>query len=78
MPSAQLIYCTSVDDLVRLAGPIGRYLAMRGMPFMIIPANGRFPKLIGKYFGDRPMYYWGPDRPDMVDLAYTELGMFGI
>jgi len=78
MPSAKLIYCTSVDDLVRLAGPIGRYLAMRGMPFMIIPANGPIPKLIGKYFGDKPMYYWGPDRPDIVDLAYTEFGMFGI
>jgi hypothetical protein len=76
MPSAQLIYCTSFDDLVRLAGPIGRYLALRGMPSMIIPANGPVPKLIGKYFDGKPMYYLGPDRPQLGDLTYTEVAMF--
>jgi hypothetical protein len=75
---AQLIYCTAIDDLVRLAGPIGRFLALRGMPFMLVPANGRIPKLIGKYFEGKPMYFVGPDRPQLGDLAYTEVAMFGV
>ena len=77
LPSAQLIYCASIDDLVRFAGPIGRYLALRGMPFMVIPANGPIPRLIGKFFGGKPMYYRGPHRPQLGDLAYTEIAMFG-
>ena len=75
---AQLIYCTSVDDLVRLAGPIGSYLVLRGMPVMFVPANGPIPNLIGKYFDGRPMYYRGPTRPRLGDLGYTEMAMFGL
>ena len=78
VPTAQLIYCTSLDDLVRLARPIGKYLALRGMPLMLIPANGPIPKLVGKFFGGKPMYYLGPERPQLGDLAYTEVAMFGI
>ena len=77
VPSAQLIYCTSVDEVVRLAGPIGSYLTLRGMPFMIIPANGPIPKLIGRYFNGMTMYYCGPERPRLGDLAYTEVAMLG-
>ena len=35
IPCAQLIYCRDVADFVRFAGPIGRYLAWRGNPFVI-------------------------------------------
>jgi len=77
VPSAQLIYCTSVDEVVRLAGPIGSYLTLRGMPFMIIPANGPIPKLIGRYFDGKTMYYCGSERPRLGDLAYTEVAMLG-
>jgi hypothetical protein len=76
-PAAQLIYCPCTD-LVRLAGPVGKYLALHGMPFMVVPANGPIPGLLGKYFGGKPMYYRGPDRPRVGDLAYTEVAMFGI
>jgi len=77
IPVAQLIYCTSVDDLVRLAGPIGRYLALHGMPALLVPANGPIPNLTGKYFDGKPMYYRGPRQPQLGDLAYTEMAMFG-
>lgn len=78
VPTAQLVYCTSLDDLVRLAGPVGRYLALRGIPLMLIPANGPIPTLVGRFFGGKPMYYFGPEQPRLGDLAYTEVAMFGV
>jgi len=78
VPVAQLVYCASLDDLVRLARPIGKYLALRGMPLLLIPANGPIPKLVGKFFGGKPMYYFGPEPPQLGDLAYTEVAMFGV
>ena len=78
VPCAQLVYCTSLEDLVCLAGPIGRYLALRGIPLMLIPANGPIPKLAGRFFGGKPMYYFGAEPPRLGDLAYTEVAMFGI
>jgi hypothetical protein len=47
VPCAQLIYCRDVGDFVRFAGPVGRVLARRGRPFVIIDANGPIPGLIG-------------------------------
>jgi hypothetical protein len=77
VPTAQLVYCTSLDDLVCLAGPVGKYLALRGIPLMLIPANGPIPKLVGRFFDGKPMYYFGPEQPRLGDLAYTEVAMFG-
>ena len=45
VPCAQLIYCSDVADFVRFAGPIGRLLARRGLPFVIIDANAPIPGL---------------------------------
>jgi len=79
IPCAQLIYCRDVADVARFAGPIGRYLALRGRPFVIIDANGPIPGLIGKYFDDTmPKYFRGPARPRLGDLAYTEAALFGV
>lgn len=78
VPAAQLIYCDSIDKFARFAGPIGRYLALRGMPFMIAPANGPIAGLAGKYFGGKPMYFRGPSAPQLGDMAYSEISMFGI
>ena len=41
VPCAQLIYCSDVADFVRFAGPLGRALARRGRPFVVLDANGR-------------------------------------
>ena len=79
IPCAQLVYCRSLDHLVRCAGPIGRFLLMRGRPFVIIDSDGPIRGLIGKYFDGRmPRYFKGPDRPRLGDLAYTETAMFGM
>jgi hypothetical protein len=79
IPCAQLIYCRDVADVARFAGPIGRFLARRGQPFVIVDANGPIAGLAGKYFDETmPKYYRGPDRPRLGDLAYTEAAMFGV
>ena len=76
---AQLVYCRSVDQFVRFAGPIGRFLLARGRPLVVINSNGPIPGLIGKYFDGRmPKYFKGPDCPPLGNLAYTETAMFGM
>ena len=79
LPCAQLVYCRGVDDFVRCAGPVGRFLAWRGRPLVVIDSNGPIPGLLGKYFDKRmPKFFKGPDRPRLGDLAYTETAMFGV
>ena len=78
MPCAQLIYVRELECVVRLSGLIGRYLALRGMPVLLIGTNQIISGLPGKYYeGRAPMYYRGPDRPRLGDLAYTEAALFG-
>jgi len=79
IPCAQLIYCRGVDDFVRFAGPIGRFLARRGKLLVVIDANGPIPGLIGWFQrGKMPKYYKGPQRPRLGDLAYTEYALLGV
>jgi hypothetical protein len=78
IPCAQLIYCRNVAEFVRFAGPIGRFLASHGRPFVIVDANGPIPGLPGIYRRDRPKYFKGPMRPRLGDLAYTEYALFGL
>jgi hypothetical protein len=79
LPCAQLIYCRDVADLVRFAGPIGRYLARRGIPFVIVDADAPVAGLVGSYRrGSMPKYFKGPQRPRLGDLAYTEYAVMGV
>jgi hypothetical protein len=78
LPCAQLIYCRDTTDMVRFSGLIGRYLAVRGFPFVVIDANGPMPGLPGIYLDGRPKYFKGPDKPRLGDLAYTEAALFGL
>ncbi len=79
VPVAQLIYCRDIGELVRFAGPIGRFLARRGMFFVMIDANGPIPGLAGVYrAGSLPKYFKGPVPPRLGDLSYTEAALFGI
>jgi hypothetical protein len=79
IPTAQLIYCSDVDNFVRFIGPVGRRLARRGLLLVTLDANARVPGLPGWYIGsNRPKYYKGPRRPRLGDLAYTEYAMIGI
>ena len=79
IPFLQLIYCRNIEDLAKLAGPIGRFLLLRGQAFVAIDSNGPIEGLIGRYFdGKMPKYFKGRDRPQLGDLAYTEIAMFGV
>jgi plasmid stabilization system protein ParE len=79
VPCAQLIYCRDVADMVRFAGPIGRLLARRGRPFVVIDANGPIEGLLGRYLdGTMPKFFRGPVEPRLGDLAYTETALFGM
>jgi hypothetical protein len=79
IPYVQLIYCRSIDEFVRFAKPIGRFLARRGKLFVMIDAKGRIPDLFGVYCeGIFLKFFRGPAPPRLGDLAYTELALFGI
>jgi hypothetical protein len=78
LPLAQLIYCRDTADVVRFCGLIGRYLAVRGCPFVVIDASGPIPGLPGIYLDGRPKFFKGPDKPALGDLAYTEAALFGL
>jgi hypothetical protein len=74
----QLVYCENIDLFVRFARPIGKYLARSGQFLVIVDANGAVPGLVGKYLGERPRFFFGPNPPRPGDLAYTEISLFGI
>jgi hypothetical protein len=79
IPCAQLIYCRDVADVVRFARPVGRFVARRGRPFIVIDANGPIEGLLGRYLeGTSPKFFRGPVRPRLGDLAYTETALFGM
>jgi hypothetical protein len=79
IPCVQLVYCAHVDDVVRFAPAIGRYLARMGRPLVIIDATGPIDGLLGRFFADiGPKYFKGPLAPRLGDLAYTEAAMFGM
>lgn len=79
IPYAQLIYCRSIDEFVRFATPIERFLARRGRLFITLDSNGRIPGLVGIYSDDSsPKFYRGHSPPRLGDLAYTESALFGV
>ena len=77
VPYAYLAYCRDLEDFVRFAGPLGRFLARRGFPVVVLDANGPVRGLIGRYFANFPKYFKGPDQPRLGDVAYSERAMFG-
>jgi hypothetical protein len=77
LPIAQLVYCHDIANFVRFAGPLGRYLARRGMPFIVLDANGPVEGLAGLMRRRRRKYFRGEAPPRLGDLAYTELVLFG-
>jgi hypothetical protein len=79
IPYMQMIYCRQIEDFVRFAGPIGRFHALRGRPFVILDAAGPIPGLIGVFRpGRMPKYFKGPQQPRLGDLAYTEYAVMGV
>jgi hypothetical protein len=79
VPAMQLGYCRSIEDYVRCAGAIGRYLLRRGKPVIIVDANGPIAALPGIYSEVRGRkYFKGPHQPRLGDLADTELAIYGV
>ena len=79
IPCAQLIYCRSLEDLEAVAGPVGRFLALRGMPLMLVACDRTLRGVPGRLFPDRlPMYFKGAEAPRQGDLSYTEAALFGM
>jgi hypothetical protein len=77
LPFAYLVYCRNIDSFARCAGPLGRFLAWRGIPMVMFDGDGRVPGVAGFYRDRYPKYFKGPHRPRIGDLAYTELTLFG-
>lgn len=78
LPCAQLIYCRDTAEFVRFAGPLGRYLARRAMPLVMLDSNGPVEGLVGLHREARGRkYFRGQTPPRLGDLAYTELVLFG-
>jgi hypothetical protein len=79
LPALQLGFCREMSDFARCAGAIGRYLAWRGRPIIILDANGPITGLAGVYSEARGRkYFKGPRQPRLGDLADTELAIFGM
>lgn len=79
IPHTHLVYCRDIEDFAKFAGPIGRFLSVRGRPLVSIDSNGPIAGLVGKYLDGRmPKYFKGRDQPRLGDLAYTEIAMFGV
>jgi hypothetical protein len=78
VPFAYLAYCRQLDEFVRFAGPLGRFLARRGFPLVAFDSNGPIKGLVGRYFDGAPKFFKGPDQPRLGDIAYSERVMFGI
>jgi hypothetical protein len=78
LPAAQLLYCRDLREVVRFARPLGRALARRGMPFVLLDAVGPVARLPGFHVADwRRKYFKGPVPPRLGDLADTELALYG-
>ena len=74
---AVLTYCRDLAEFVRFAGPLGRHLAWRGFPLVVVDANGPLPGLPGVYRAAKPKFYRGAHPPRLGDAAFTERALFG-
>jgi len=75
LPGVQLVYCRGVEDFVRFAGPIGRFLALRGRFVVRIDSNGPVHGLLGWFLEGVDSRYCKGSKPRLGDLAYTHLAM---
>jgi hypothetical protein len=76
-PYARLIYCRGLDEFARFAGPLGRFLALRGMPLVGFDANAPLHGVPGRFLPGGAKFFKGPHMPRLGDISYTELSMFG-
>jgi hypothetical protein len=75
VPGVQLVYCRDVLHFSRFAGPIGRYLALRGRLVVRIDSNRPIEGLVGKFTENMDARFYKGSKPRLGDLAYTHLAM---
>jgi hypothetical protein len=78
LPFAALIYCRDLSDFLGFAGSLGRHLLKRGVPLLVLDANGPISGLVGKYSDRYPKYFKRPEPPRIGDLAFSKRVFFGI
>jgi hypothetical protein len=79
LPAWQLIYVRELQEFSEFARSIGWFLLKNGSPLLICDGNERPLGMPGKFLhGKVPKYYKGPDRPELCDLSFTEIVVFGI
>jgi hypothetical protein len=78
LPYALLVYCRGLDEFVQFAGPLGRFLALRGMPLVFLDANAPVPGVPGRFRRGTTKFYKGPHAPRLADISYTEISLFGL
>jgi hypothetical protein len=77
IPIYRLTYCRSVDEFVRFAGNLGRFLLRHGSPGVQLDANALIPGLPGWFTDKRGRKYSkGPYPPRLGDLSFTETAFF--
>jgi hypothetical protein len=78
IPYLFLIYTRNSTDFTTFAGPIGRFLAKRLHPVVMLDVDEPIA-VPGKLVGGNHRKYWkGAREPRVGDLAYTEIAMFGV
>jgi len=75
---AYLVYCRQMEDFVQFAGPLGRFLASRGILSVVVDANGPIKGLVGWYSSGAPKYFKGSNPPRLGDIAYSERVLFDV
>jgi hypothetical protein len=75
IPGVQLVYCRDIEHFVRFAGPIGRFLALRGRLVVRIDSNAPLEGLIGTFTESADSRFYKGSKPRLGDLAYTHLAM---
>jgi hypothetical protein len=75
---AQLVYCRDISTIGLFARALGAFLALRGMPWMLVPGNGPIAGIPGYFAANKwPMYVKGESAGRPGDFAYTEVAIFG-
>lgn len=77
IPVYRLIYCRDIEEFVRFAGTLGRFLLRRGSPWVRMDANSPVSELVG-FFTQKlgRKYAKGPNPPKLGDLAFSEATFF--
>lgn len=78
IPFAFLIYSGNEADFARFAGTLGRFMAKKGIPAILLDVNAAIAGVPGKLVSQYPKYWKGSNAPRLGDLAYTEIPMFGV